>query len=351
MSCFNPRAPCGARRCAPSAILRRARVSIHAPRVGRDMSNSVRSLRATSFNPRAPCGARPVPCCFTSCFSGFQSTRPVWGATMLWLGIPFSSVVSIHAPRVGRDLNCSFDTFTRISFNPRAPCGARRRRRSRKSRKNQSFNPRAPCGARPVNGCGLSDKSLFQSTRPVWGATLGARYGDCTRRVSIHAPRVGRDRAVLSGQSYTIGFNPRAPCGARPVILRDVAAGAGFNPRAPCGARPQLADTMIVDLQFQSTRPVWGATLAGLPIFDHAKFQSTRPVWGATSIAWLSLSGYAVSIHAPRVGRDGLQGGRSEYEGVSIHAPRVGRDVALVAAPPESVAVSIHAPRVGRDPL
>ena len=51
-----------------------------------------------------------------------------------------------------------------------------------------NFNPRAPWGA--------------------WIETSTMQKSMSTSRV---APRVGRDRAVLSGQSYTIGFNPRAP--------------------------------------------------------------------------------------------------------------------------------------------
>ena len=56
---FNPRAPRGARlllRLTPLAILE---VSIHAPRVGRDMAS--RKKRKLAWE--------------------FQSTRPAWGAT------------------------------------------------------------------------------------------------------------------------------------------------------------------------------------------------------------------------------------------------------------------------------
>ena|GEM_PF-6814635 len=35
---------------------------------------------------------------------------------------------------------------------------------------------------------------MFQSTRPGWGATLMALIFDINFNVSIHAPRVGRDR-------------------------------------------------------------------------------------------------------------------------------------------------------------
>ena len=35
--------------------------------------------------------------------------------------------------------------------------------------------------------------TLFQSTRPVWGATVQADDTEFLVRISIHAPRVGRD--------------------------------------------------------------------------------------------------------------------------------------------------------------
>ncbi|EFR40726.1 hypothetical protein HMPREF9162_2203 [Selenomonas sp. oral taxon 137 str. F0430] len=55
------------------------------------------------FNPRAPCGARPGISSSSQSFSEFQSTRPVRGATRTVAAELGSRVVSIHAPRAGRD--------------------------------------------------------------------------------------------------------------------------------------------------------------------------------------------------------------------------------------------------------
>ena len=167
----------------------------------------------------------------------FQSTRPVWGAT--------------------------------------------RRMRST-VRRRTCFNPRAPCGARPMSVSTYSAAAVFQSTRPVWGATqVGIRR--CLRiRVSIHAPRVGRDKLVVEDKDAQgvsihaprvgrdlkilrrhqslLRFNPRAPCGARPLSSVLPPTSICFNPRAPCGARQELIDALAKRSAFQSTRPVWGAT-------------------------------------------------------------------------------------------
>ena len=55
----------------------------------------------------------------------FQSTRPVWGATVNYQGYPLFFKISIHAPRVGRDLIEMLEEDDEEYFNPRAPCGAR----------------------------------------------------------------------------------------------------------------------------------------------------------------------------------------------------------------------------------
>ena len=258
-------------------------ISIHAPRVGRDPVRPSFTMTQADFNPRAPCGARPylgVPdwdikkfqstrpvwgataggheqrrlYAFqstrpvwgaTTAFSGknvamriFQSTRPVWGATRalprLCLGGLISihaprvgrdyeycvqnvrAVISIHAPRVGRDGRTDNPHFTVLpfqstrpvwgattrsasllrrakNFNPRAPCGARRRSKRRTTWFSMNFNPRAPCGA-----------------RHVLAALVHASF-----EISIHAPRVGRDRRRQARGVLPAHFNPRAPCGAR----------------------------------------------------------------------------------------------------------------------------------------
>ena len=45
---------------------------------------------------------------------------------------------------------------------------------------------------------------LFQSTRPVWGATMKYFSNIHTLDISIHAPRVGRDRNVHSKLRYVL---------------------------------------------------------------------------------------------------------------------------------------------------
>ncbi len=167
----------------------------------------------------------------------------------------------------------------------------------------------------------------FQSTRPVWGATgklLGERNHN---RISIHAPRVGRDlRQQLSLLWQEIFQSTRPVWGATAWARRTCRWALYFNPRAPCGARRYLPRGCLFLRKFQSTRPVWGATFSRSRVHSSHRFQSTRPVWGATADERHLLRPENISIHAPRVGRDFKLGRIATGGDISIHAPRVGRD-------------------------
>ena len=115
------------------------------------------------------------------------------GATDSVSGINGFATISIHAPRAGRDL-------LKLTL----------------LRGDWIFQ-----STRPVRGATLLVImtlllcSLFQSTRPVRGATR-AVPGDVTLlKISIHAPRAGRDFSILILKAMSLNFNPRAPCGAR----------------------------------------------------------------------------------------------------------------------------------------
>ena len=190
---FNPRAPCGARPDCCSVRSCYHRISIHAPRVGRDSDIEPRPSPPLDFNPRAPCGARPFHTWNTAKLDIFQSTRPVWGATSHTYGM-----------RGGKK-----------NFNPRAPCGARLWFHSHKSR-GRYFNPRAPCGARR------------RSATVSWASI----------NISIHAPRVGRDHAPPAQRRRQELFQSTRPVwGATFDAGRLAPLIRKFNPRAPCGAR------------------------------------------------------------------------------------------------------------------
>ena len=153
------------------------------------------------------------------------ASRPLRGATQQCDQHGHDTAISIHAPLAGRDNG-----------------------RRRAVRPHRHFNPRAPCGARRLSAISLVSPSLFQSTRPLRGAT---------------------QLKSLKG-------------------VRQDAAGAGakgrhFNPRTPCGVRPTGATMTASDLSFQSTHPLRGATRKFRNVVKHIK---------------------KISIHAPLAGCD-----------------------------------------------
>ena len=195
-----------------------------------------------------------------------------------------------------------------IHFNPRAPYGARRRPKIPIAPPISNFNPRAPYGARRISVLSGKRFQLFQSTRPIRGATSEPkRYQNQQSGFQSTRPIRGATRAGISIHKTGHNFNPRAPYGARPAVTtglswasrisihaphtgRDVCCLAAdglvsrisihaphtgrdglhpepqkpgqhnFNPRAPYGARQALLSVNEDAYKFQSTRPIRGAT-------------------------------------------------------------------------------------------
>ena len=100
----------------------------------------------------------------------FQSTRPVWGATTITGLRTVLAVISIHAPRVGRDAAATLPGIV-----------------------GNAFQSTRPVWGATMGAASYYESQRFQSTRPVWGATVSViPRADC-ELISIHAPRVGRD--------------------------------------------------------------------------------------------------------------------------------------------------------------
>ena len=121
------------------------------------------------FNPRSPCGERLMDAFSNAAMVIFQSTLPVWGATIRHGGGLHRVHISIHAPRVGSDDNRVFPGRLRgISIHA----------------------PRVGSDADTVRVL-------------------------CVLIISIHAPRVGSDQFPAGRCSSPHDFNPRSPCGER----------------------------------------------------------------------------------------------------------------------------------------
>ena len=102
----------------------------------------------------------------------FQSTRPARGETCFFWRSVFSTSISIHSPRTGRDAWAYISRAWRCHFNPLAPHRARLGR---------------------------------DEFRAKW------------INISIHSPRTGRDSCSTARRWASLHFNPLAPHGARLV--------------------------------------------------------------------------------------------------------------------------------------
>ena len=125
--------------------------------------------------------------------------------------------------------------------------------------------------------------------------------------ISIHAPLAGCDQRGQGGRIGGGDFNPRTPCGVRPVVSIQSRCISDFNPRTPCGVR--LASSSVTacmvrisihaplagcdrcrglgdqqQVAFQSTHPLRGATRLIKCLSNCLRFQSTHPLRGATGV-------------------------------------------------------------------
>ena len=148
-------------------------ISIHAARMGCDRRKPCSYLSAVcDFNPRSPNGLRRAwrAVCKRNVYN-FNPRSPN-GLRLQTLREQLTvSQISIHAARMGCDINLPYAFSNNIYFNPRSPNGLRRY--------NNSF--RKP-------------RRLFQSTQPEWAATrVKFRWQSTVHRISIHAARMGCD--------------------------------------------------------------------------------------------------------------------------------------------------------------
>ena len=137
---------------------------------------------------------------------------------------------------------------------------------------------------------GLALEFLFQSTLPVRGATQPYKLSEKGLQISIHAPRAGSDQEVVAFVQFERYFNPRSPCGERPIM---VAAASRvllhFNPRSPCGERlcPPEGGVKVEVISIHAPRA--GSDFASFRAEKCKKiFQSTLPVRGATQMLRVS---------------------------------------------------------------
>ena len=182
------------------------------------------------FQSTRPRGARRTGWPSDDARPMFQSTRPR-GARHLFRHVGHCRRGFNPRARAGRDLHGTVGRVTATGFNPRAPltmlC----------TDFGVSFNPRAPRGARRDDLGGITAAPGVSIHAPRAGRDEDAWEMSDDEGVSIHAPRAGRD-VLQRGNTYAAFVSIHAPRagrdGGRDNRQRFLSS---FNPRAPRGAR------------------------------------------------------------------------------------------------------------------
>ena len=98
---------------------------------------------------------------------------------------------------------------------------------------------------------------LYFNPRSPCGERLHlGEHGVQVEQISIHAPRVGSDNALTFSQLFGFYFNPRSPCGERHRLRWVHLSQSDFNPRSPCGERllTQLPGLTRIDISIHAPR-------------------------------------------------------------------------------------------------
>ena len=253
-----PRAGCDRRALTQVETLS---ISIHVPRAGCDEKHMQSIARCANFNPRTPCGVRLTPQTALAYMLDISIHVPRAGCDLhLDLhGLVF--VISIHVPRAGCDRSSVHSSLISGSFQSTYPVrGATRQRYRHDHPAHISIHvPRAGCD-RPRSSCPDPARAISIHV-PRAGCDRNAGELLLQGGISIHVPRAGCDLIPTAIAFHLITFQSTYPVrGATTVSPGRPSSTANFNPRTPCGVRPLVCLYLMLAIAFQSTYPVRGAT-------------------------------------------------------------------------------------------
>ena len=229
-------------------------------------------------------------------------------------------------------------------FNPRGPCGPRRRR-GPPGRRCGYFNPRGPCGPRRRLGAPLVGVPHISILAVLADRDGGTQARDIAVNISILAVLADRDSFRLFSRTFLRIFqSSRSLRTATGKSRCRKSARPYFNPRGPCGPRHQEPDLGRLAMTFQSSRSLRPATRNCRILWGSLEpFQSSRSLRTATLCAAGRLA--AAQYFNPRgpcgprpVGLDSHPAIRQQ---ISILAVLADRDLAVdgLAGPADQISI------------
>ena len=176
-------------------------ISIHAPRTGSDARLVWSSSTSRNFNPRSPHGERLPRFRKRQVLRNFNPRSPHGERQYHRRNRP-GQQISIHAPRTGSDKARAQAPSPVRTFQSTLPARGATLTLDVRVAGNEHFNPRSPHGERPYGDLEKYSDNPFQSTLPARGATSFSSKSNCSRQISIHAPRTGSDTCGLSDSPH-----------------------------------------------------------------------------------------------------------------------------------------------------
>ena len=190
---FNPRSPCGERRYRPASCWPRHRC----------------------FNPRSPCGERLVAVAPRRDNLEVSTHAPLAGSDHEVEALYRVRRVSTHAPLAGSD----------------ALGGLR-------ALQNRGFQPTLPLRGATADGGDDGCQLVVSTHAPLAGSDTSFARSSTVFSVSTHAPLAGSDRPWRKLRLRNHRVSTHAPLAGSDGLARGHVGGARFNPRSPCGERP-----------------------------------------------------------------------------------------------------------------
>ena len=117
----------------------------------------------------------------------------------------------------------------------------------------------------------------------MWGGTKDLFARTAEMYISIHPPRVGRDKSAMLSPVFNVNFNPPSPCGEGRGYTCDFTNVKVISIHPPRVGRDWLYFRYGRFGNISIHPPRVGRDIpAGAELFVSKLFQSTLPVWGGT---------------------------------------------------------------------
>ena len=161
--------------------------------MGRDGAKPTADKCHKNFNPLSPHGERPTGVVRRGGGLRFQSTLPAWGETCGAKMDGEGDAISIHSPRMGRDVLCEHMKVFLEKFQSTLPAWGETHLWHSSRRALRHFNPLSPHGERPPRNRSGRSGYYFNPLSPHGERPRYNSAWVCDLAISIHSPRMGRD--------------------------------------------------------------------------------------------------------------------------------------------------------------